>query len=160
MPIGGGSRGELLAALLDNPPLVPLQLPNSWQGFAIAAVSHGFPSMLQMESLEHADFIPLSLVRAVPRVLDTPGQRAQLSTEVCGGCCCPKSHAGAGLQLSFLCFLATFRPEVQGKGARCTHTAPSPASSELGPQLLEGRIHLSAGFSLDPSLDLIRDSSW
>ena len=120
MPIRGGSRGELLAALLDNPPLVPLQLPNSRQSFAIAAVNHGFPSALQMDSVERAEFIPLSSVRAVPRVLETPGQRAQPSTTVRGRCCCPKAHPDTKAADRPACLLLVLAPSGGAK------TAPGP----------------------------------
>lgn len=157
-PIGGGSRGELLAALPDNPPLVPLQLPNAWQGFAIAAVSHGFLSALQTGSAERAGLIPLGSVRAVPRVLGMPGCRAQLPAAARGGCCCPKLHAGAGLQLRLLGFQATFSPEVPRPGS--TMHASCPSELGAGSSAAGGRINLSACFSPDPSLDLIRHSSW
>lgn len=55
-------------------------------------------------------------------------------------------------------FVATFRPEVQGEGS--TLCASCPGELGAGTSGAGGKIHLSAGFSLDPSLDLIRHSSW
>lgn len=62
-PFYAHRRGELL----DNPPFVPLQLPNSWQGFAIAAASGGFPRVSQRERVEHAELILPSSVPAATR---------------------------------------------------------------------------------------------
>lgn len=146
-------REQRGAALLDNPPLVPLQLPNSWQGFAIAAVSRGFPSVLQTEAWS------------------TPSSSRSALCVQCQGCwkrpagglsSPPRRVVGAAAQnrtpvqdsSSVFCFLATFRAR-QGS----TLDASCPGEVGAGTSAAGGRIHLSAGFSLDPSLDLIRHSS-
>lgn len=49
-PSEEGAEGSCWLPFLDNPPLVPLQLPSSRQGFAVAAVSRGLPNAQQTEA--------------------------------------------------------------------------------------------------------------